>query len=171
MSNLADATEAMKHNFLLRGFFTRRGYFSLDELSPADYRSGALAVDGRRPLRLWITAALLFAPGPGGSEMLTDEGKARLDGAMGQLLAHRKDGPLIVEGYAEGPDAAARYTKAQSRGILARNYLIERFGLDPASTGVIALGNEADDSPTGDSWDGVALALFVPPDALLRPPQ
>ncbi len=168
MANLADATEAMKHNFLLRGFFNRRGYFSLDELSPASYRAGALASDGRQPLRLWLAAPLVFAQGPDGGEVLSEAGKARLEGAMGQLLDHRKEGPLIVEGYAEGPDTAARYLKAQARATLARNYLIERFGLDPASTGTIALGNEATDSPAGDRWDGLGLALFVRPSALQK---
>ena len=33
-ANLADATEALKHNFLLRGFFNKRGYYSLADLSP-----------------------------------------------------------------------------------------------------------------------------------------
>ena len=33
-ANLADVTEAAKHNFLLRGFFNKRGYYSLAEISP-----------------------------------------------------------------------------------------------------------------------------------------
>jgi hypothetical protein len=37
-ANLADATEALKHNFLTRGFFKNRGYYSLAELSPDEYR-------------------------------------------------------------------------------------------------------------------------------------
>src|SRR5262249_51159785 len=37
-ANLADATEALKHNFLTRGFFKKRGYYSLGELSPDTYR-------------------------------------------------------------------------------------------------------------------------------------
>src|SRR5205085_3104585 len=39
-ADLADNMEALKHNFLLRGFFNRRGYFDLDDISPADYRKG-----------------------------------------------------------------------------------------------------------------------------------
>ena len=31
-SNLQDDTEALKHNFLLRGFFKKRGYEDTDEL-------------------------------------------------------------------------------------------------------------------------------------------
>ncbi len=34
-ANLADATEALKHNFLTRGFFKKRGYYNLADISPA----------------------------------------------------------------------------------------------------------------------------------------
>jgi phospholipid/cholesterol/gamma-HCH transport system substrate-binding protein len=36
--NLADETEALKHNLLLRGFFRRRGYYNVNHLSAEQYR-------------------------------------------------------------------------------------------------------------------------------------
>src|SRR5271166_3835489 len=36
--NLADDTEALKHGFLFRGFFKRRGYYSMARLAPEKYR-------------------------------------------------------------------------------------------------------------------------------------
>ena len=59
-ADLADNTEAMKHNFLLRGFFNRRGYFDLDDISPAEYRSGVLENGKRKAMRIWLSAAVLF---------------------------------------------------------------------------------------------------------------
>ena len=47
VADLADNMEALKHNFLLRGFFNKRGYFDLDRLSPAEYRKGVLE-NGKR---------------------------------------------------------------------------------------------------------------------------
>jgi len=41
-----------------------------------------------------------------------------------------------------------------------------RYQLMPQSTGFIALGEEARESPTGDRWDGVALTLFLTREAL-----
>jgi len=35
MVSLAENTEALKHNFLVRGFFKKRGYYSLDRPTPA----------------------------------------------------------------------------------------------------------------------------------------
>src|SRR5687767_4236835 len=42
MSDLSETTEALKRNFFFRGFFNRRGYFDLDDVSTAEYRQGAL---------------------------------------------------------------------------------------------------------------------------------
>ena len=42
MAGFAENMEALKHNFLLRGFFKGRGYFDLAQMSPADYRQGVL---------------------------------------------------------------------------------------------------------------------------------
>ena len=38
MASFAENMDALKHNFLLRGFFNKRGYFDLAQISPADYR-------------------------------------------------------------------------------------------------------------------------------------
>jgi phospholipid/cholesterol/gamma-HCH transport system substrate-binding protein len=40
--NKAYETEALKHSFLLRGFFRKRGYYSLTSLSPDLYRTDRL---------------------------------------------------------------------------------------------------------------------------------
>src|SRR6185295_19218631 len=65
--NLADETEALKHNFLLRGFFRRRGYYSLDRISPEQYRQDS-AFTSSANYRAWLPAAELFQPGPDGHE-------------------------------------------------------------------------------------------------------
>ncbi len=38
-TNMAEDTEALKHGFLFRGFFKRRGYYSLANLKADEYRS------------------------------------------------------------------------------------------------------------------------------------
>jgi len=35
---MAEGTEALKHNFLLRGFFNRRGYYELAHMPVDKYR-------------------------------------------------------------------------------------------------------------------------------------
>jgi phospholipid/cholesterol/gamma-HCH transport system substrate-binding protein len=160
MDNLAADTEALKRNFLFRGYFNDRGYYSLSDLSPLEYRRGALEKNGRKPVRIWLRADVLFAPDSNGVEVLTDEGRARLDSAMGEFLKYRGTAPLVVEGYADLASESDRYLRSRARAGDVRSYLVERFQLDRSSTAAIALGTAAA-SPSGERWDGVALALFV----------
>jgi len=163
MTNLADATEALKHNFLLRGYFKRRGYFNLAELSPVDYRQGALAQEGRKALRIWVPASLLFEKTTPGLAVLTAAARERLDSAMGEFVQYREAGPLIVEGLAQGPDEAERYLVSRTRATVVRNYLVSRFELDPTAVGVMALGGEPVGMPPAPDWEGIVLAVFVDP--------
>lgn len=163
MTNLAEATEAMKHNFLLRGFFRRRGYFNLAELSPIDYRRGALEEGNRRALRIWVPADRLFEQTAQGLAVLTDTGRAQLDSAMGEFLKYREAGPLIVEGHAQGADEAERYLVSRTRAAVVRDYLVRRFELDATAVGTMALGGEPVGVPPAPGWEGVVLAVFVDP--------
>ena len=165
-ADLADNMEAMKHNFLLRGFFNRRGYFDLDAISPADYRSGVLENGKRKAMRIWLNSAVLFAPGPDGIEELTDAGRARIDSAMATYLEYLPANPVVVEGYTAVGTVDERFRTSRQRAGIVREYLLGRYALPPQNTGYIALGNEAKGSPADGSWEGVALTLFLDREAL-----
>ena len=162
MSDLAENTEALKRNFFFRGFFNRRGYFDLDDVSAAEYRQGALETRDRRVLKIWLTTAVLFAQDANGVEQLTDGGRARLDSAMSQFVRYPRTSPLVVEGYAEADTRDEGFLTGRRRGQLVRDYLVSKFGLDSNYVAVMPLGRDAKDSPQGNTWDGVALAIFVP---------
>jgi len=70
--------DALKRNFLLRGFFNRRGYFDLSQISPTDYRNGKLTAGNKRHgVRVWLSSAVLFETDPDTKvERLTDDRKA-----------------------------------------------------------------------------------------------
>ena len=164
MSAFAENMEALKHNFLLRGFFKDRGFFNLAEISPGAYRQGALTRSGllTRSARVWLTAAELFEPAPdeAAAERLTADGRTRLDAAMGGYLDRSTAAVLMVEGYAPQGTKDQQYLRARARASLVRDYLLARFSLTPQSTGVMPLGRESAGSPSGQVWDGVALAIF-----------
>ena len=46
MADLAENTEALKRNFLFRGFFNKRGYFDLDDVSVAAVSAGRAGDQG-----------------------------------------------------------------------------------------------------------------------------
>jgi phospholipid/cholesterol/gamma-HCH transport system substrate-binding protein len=171
VSDLADNMEALKHNFLLRGFFNRRGYFDLDAISPADYRKGVLENGGRKAARIWLASRVLFESRSAGQEKLTEaltaDGRARLDSAMSAFLKYVPANPIVVEGYATGPTIDERFRLARLRAGTVREYLLGRYELAPQATGYIALGDDAAGSPEGDGkWDGVAITLFLDREAL-----
>jgi phospholipid/cholesterol/gamma-HCH transport system substrate-binding protein len=166
-ADLAEGTEALKRNFLFRGFFEDRGFFDLDTISREAYLSGVLEQD-RTAIRIWLDAAVLFAVEPvSGAERLTDDGRRRLDTAMSDLVRYPADSPLVVEGYADVGEAA--YLRSVDRAQIVRDYLLTRFRRRTTLTDIMPLGTEAAGSPTGnDRWSGVALTLFVDNEVLAQ---
>jgi phospholipid/cholesterol/gamma-HCH transport system substrate-binding protein len=61
-ANLADDTEALKHEFFFRGFFKKRGFYDLEQLSSTDYLK-ACQRQNACGSRTWLDAANLFATG------------------------------------------------------------------------------------------------------------
>jgi phospholipid/cholesterol/gamma-HCH transport system substrate-binding protein len=166
MADLADSTEALKRNFFFRGFFNRRGYFDLDDVSVDQYRQGALATDDRRVMRIWLASDRLFDTDGNGRERLSDAGRARLDSAMSQFVRYPRTSPFVVEGYAPSATFDERFLLSRNRAQLVRDYVVGKFGLDPNFVATMAMGTEAPGSPAGDTWDGVALAMFISASAL-----
>jgi phospholipid/cholesterol/gamma-HCH transport system substrate-binding protein len=164
--DMADNMEALKHNFLLRGFFNKRGYYDLDAISPVEYRKGVLENGKRKAMRIWLGGNVLFEPGPEGTEVLSRDGRARLDSAMATYLKYLPSNPLVVEGYATEGTTAERFHLGRIRAGIVREYLLGRYELLPQNTGFISLTDGAKGSPGGDRWDGVAIALFLETEAL-----
>ena len=164
MSAFAENMEALKHNFLLRGFFKDRGFFNLAEISPAAYRQGALTRSKllTRSARVWLTTAELFeaVPDDPATERLTAAGKARLDTEMAPYLDRSTAAVLMVEGYASPGTRDQQFLRSRVRASLVRDYLLTRFSFTPQTTGVMPLGRDSAGTPTGQVWDGVALAIF-----------
>jgi len=171
MVGFAESMDALKRNFLFRGYFNSRGYFDLDDISPAAYRQGALTTGRREATRAWLRAEDLFEPEPGlvVNERLTDAGKARVDAAIGPFLKYVASGTVMVEGYTQEGAPDERYLRSRARALLVREHLLGKFHLDPEATGVMALGADSIDSPERRPWEGVALAIILPKGSIAQP--
>jgi phospholipid/cholesterol/gamma-HCH transport system substrate-binding protein len=171
MANIADNTEALKRNVLVRGFFDERGYYDLDTLTPVDYREGALAGKHREPIRVWLRSDLLFttpaspaqdgANPSGGRETLSPDGRARIDRAMAEVLRYPRNTPLIVESYAAAATRDAQLRLAGDRSRVVRDYIINRYGVSPSLVGTMPMTEPPLESPTAGEWDGISLAAWV----------
>ena len=157
--NMADDTEALKRNFLFRGFFKRRGYFSMARLEANKYRQDKVFSNPRNP-RVWIEAAELFQPKQGDTEALSRAGKTRIDAAVAQLGDRAIASAIVVEGYAPSGTPGEQLALSRSRAILVRNYLHTRFQLDDRSMGTVSLSGFPPPATHKESWDGICIVLL-----------
>jgi phospholipid/cholesterol/gamma-HCH transport system substrate-binding protein len=158
-ANMADDTEALKHNFFLRGFFRSRGYFSLNPLPPDLYRKDHLfsAPDNRRA---WLRADEVFQLTADGAEQLTYTGRTLLNVAVAQYGAAILQSPVVIEGYSDTADAAQRLATSRTRAILVRNYVQSHFQLEPTTIGSVALENQPPAGLDRADWNGVAIVIL-----------
>lgn len=160
-NDLSEGTEALKRNFLFRGFFRGRGFYDLDSVSREAYQAGLLERN-RTAVRIWLEGPRLFDLDPDGHLRLTVEGRRRIEVAMGELVQYPRDTPLIVEGYAEATDRDTAYLRAAEQAAIVRDHLLSRFRRITTLTEIMPMGRDAQGSPRGDgTWEGVALTMFV----------
>ena len=156
--NMAEDTEALKHNFFLKGFFNHRGYYTLSSLSPEEYRHSKLLVNNRSP-RMWLRADALFQQGPHGGEELSDRGKHAIDAAVvssgDSVFAH----PVVIEGYADTGDPADALASSYARAQTVRNYLEARYPFSAQNVGVIPLSATPPPGVGHDRWSGVCILV------------
>ncbi len=153
--NLADDTEALKHEFFFKGFFKSRGYNNLNDLPVNKYRSGQV-LKKLSQQRQWLTAEGMFQAGAQGREELTPGGRAQIDGAVSRLADVYSD-PILVEGYATQGTPAELMTESRRRATLVRSYLQLHYHVAPKNTGVLALSATPPTAAGKASWDGVCL--------------
>jgi hypothetical protein len=159
MSNLADDTEAMKHNLFLRGFFKKRGFYDLSDLTPAQYRTSKFVKD-RSVKRIWLDSGEIFSSPAKGAEELSPQGRAEVDKAMADFVPDLPNRPIVVEGYSERGSPDERFRQSQQHALALQRYLQTRFKLAANLVGEIPLGDTPPDSTGKQRWDGAALVLL-----------
>lgn len=159
VANLADDTEAIKHNFLFRGFFNRRGFYSMEAFTPEKYASSRFV---KKPTaRVWIAGAGMFTSGSNGQQELSKEGKAILDQNMSALVPYLPRNPIVVEGYAIVGMPDERYRVSRARAVEVRSYLISQFHLNPKMVGVMPLADQPPKGVGKQIWNGICLVLVA----------
>jgi phospholipid/cholesterol/gamma-HCH transport system substrate-binding protein len=159
MGNLADDTEAIKHNFFLRGFFHRRGFFNLSDVTRTEYVATEFV---KKPtVRVWIPDNGLFTVEADGTQQLTREGKSLVDENMSDLVPYLPRNPIMVEGYAQTGEPDQRYVLARQRAMAVRNYLESRFHLKSKLVGIMPMGDHPPEHSGKETWNGVALVLVA----------
>jgi phospholipid/cholesterol/gamma-HCH transport system substrate-binding protein len=156
--NMAEGTEALKHNFLLRGFFRNRGYYNLSSISPDLYRKDRL-FGVQNSDRAWLPAEELFRPDSRGGEELTAAGRGALNRSLANYGERILQTPIVVEGYSDSNNVGEQIAVSRLRAILVRNYLEAHFHLDSGKIGAVALANRPPDGSSHVTWNGVVIVL------------
>jgi phospholipid/cholesterol/gamma-HCH transport system substrate-binding protein len=159
-ANMADDTEALKHEFFFRGFFKKRGFYSLKEVTPDQYRSDPY-FNSQKNHRAWLNAADAFGKDSNGNEVLSTAGEQEIDQVIGTAMDSVAGQQIVVEGYSNQPSVADEMVASRSRSLIVARYLEKRFHLSAKNIGLVPLNATAPPSSGKDSWDGVCIVLLA----------
>jgi phospholipid/cholesterol/gamma-HCH transport system substrate-binding protein len=119
-ANLKEDTEALKHNFLMRGFFKNRGYEDSADLKRNAISELPSAAPGNR---FTYRGAKLFDK-PDTAKIKNEK---TLDDA-GRYLEQKPYGLVVVASYADSKgDSQKQAELTQARAAVVRDYLVQHF--------------------------------------------
>jgi phospholipid/cholesterol/gamma-HCH transport system substrate-binding protein len=157
-ANLADDTEALKHEFLFRGFFRKRGFYSLSELTTEEYRTNSFFQSGRNK-RFWLGTES-FTKDADGTDILSIQGQAQIDQIAGNAGDAIMELPIMIEGYSTDPMPDQQIVISNARSSAVAHYLEKRFKLHSTNVGTISLNTKPPQASGKDSWNGACIVLL-----------
>jgi outer membrane protein OmpA-like peptidoglycan-associated protein len=132
LSTLQDDMEALKHNFLLRGYFNKRGYEDSSDLTKHSI--------SKLPAKAHIKEFVIDA-----TELFSKPDEAKLKNQKllneaGQFLQENRFGLAVVEAAETMGDSDKDRALTQARSVVVRDYLVNNFRLDDTRIKTIGLG-------------------------------
>jgi len=147
-TSLQEDMEALKHNFLTRGFFKKRGYEDTAEL--ARHEIPRLPSGGYQQ-RFVYPAGKLFE-----SDDSAKIKKGKLLDPAGKYLEGNRFGLAVVAAYSDlKGDTEKERQLTEARAMLARQYMVEHFKLDDTKIRTMGGGKSA------EAMDGGELEVLV----------
>ncbi len=145
--------EALKSNFLLRGFFKNRGYENSSDLLKNEIAN----LPPREPLKTFtFDSRQLFDK--------MDNAKPKNQKSLrpaGQFLADNEFGiAVIVVSTSMAGDAEKDMTLTQARAMVVREYLVQNFGFDDTEVKTLGVGKKQGGDAAG--WGTVNIVVYPP---------
>jgi phospholipid/cholesterol/gamma-HCH transport system substrate-binding protein len=154
VTDFQENMEALKHNFLLSGYFRKRGYEDSASLT-ANKISG---IPSGTPLKTYTYTA---------KQLFDDRDSAKLKNqkslnAGGEFLADNQFGlaVVVVSTGMEG-DAQKSQVLTDARAMVVREYLVDNFGFDDSHLKTLGLGKQAGANQEAD-WGSIQILVFPP---------
>ena len=156
----SDNMNALQHNFLLSGFFKKRGYNDPGELKE---NSISKVPSGPRSKEFDFDSAKIFDK-PDNAEL---KNKKALDDA-GRFLQENKFSLAVVASGAATGDTGKDRLLTKARAKVVRDYLVQNFKLDDTRIKIIGLGKS---KRAGDTGQVQILVYSATPSAPQKPDQ
>ena len=156
--NVAEDTEALKHNFFFKGFFKNRGYYNLANLSPQEYRNSKLFANTNNQ-RSWLPAVTLFQSAPNGTEELSSNGRRAIDAVVGSFGGSIFTHPIVIEGYSDVESPADALAQSYARAQLVRTYLQARYPFTANNLRAMPLSSTPPPGLGHDRWSGACILV------------
>jgi phospholipid/cholesterol/gamma-HCH transport system substrate-binding protein len=161
VTDFQENMEAMKHNFLLRGYFKSRGYEDSAELAKNEIDR----LPGAAPTKQFTYSA---------KQLFDKQDSAKLKNqksltAGGEFLANNPFGfaVVVVSAGMEG-DTQKDLVLTEARAMVVREYLVENFGFDDSQLKTFGMGKQAETNSDA-GWG--AVQIFIYPAGTEIPPS
>jgi phospholipid/cholesterol/gamma-HCH transport system substrate-binding protein len=153
VTSFKENMDAMKHNFLLSGYFKKRGYTDSADLTENEIDR----LPAGQPVKTFtFSPKKLF-----GSRESTKLQNQKSLNEGGEFLAKNDFGfaVMVVSAGPEG-DTQKEMILTEARAMLIRAYLVEHFGFDDSRIKTLGLGKQAAETP--DAGGGTIQLLIYP---------
>jgi phospholipid/cholesterol/gamma-HCH transport system substrate-binding protein len=152
VTDFQENMEALKHNFLLSGYFKKRGYEDEGELKANRISS---LPQGAPEKEFTYTAKQLFDSRD--SAKLKNQKSLK---AAGEYLAQNPFGfaVVVVSAGLEG-DTQKDQVLTEARAMVIREYLVENFGFDDSQLKTIGMGKQAGAKADAE-WGSIQILLY-----------
>src|ERR1700683_2709784 len=152
VTDFQENMEAMKHNFLLRGYFKNRGYEDSDELAKNEIER----LPQGAPIKEFTYST---------KQLFDKQDSAKLKNqkslnAGGEFLANNQFGfAVVVVSVGMEGDAQKDLVLTEARDMVERQYLVEHFGFDDSQLRTLGMGKQAE--ANGDvGWGQVQIFIY-----------
>jgi outer membrane protein OmpA-like peptidoglycan-associated protein len=159
VTDFQENMEALKHNFLLRGYFKSRGYEDSAELAKNEIE--------RMPQGATIKEFTYSS-----KQLFDKQGSAKLKNqkslhAAGEFLANNQfEFAVVAVSAGKAGDAEKEMVLTEARAMVVREYLVENFGFDDSQLKTLGMGKQAGTDSDGDQG---AVQIFIYPAGTVIP--
>jgi phospholipid/cholesterol/gamma-HCH transport system substrate-binding protein len=148
-----DNMEALKHNFLLRGYFKNRGYEDSADLG----KDEIVGLPQGTAVKEFVLQA---------KDIFDKQDSAKLKGQkrfkdVGDYLAANDYGVAVIEvSTGTSGDSDKDLLLAQGRALVVHDYLAQHFAFDDTKLKTVSVGKQQGGEKTKDDWGQVRILVY-----------